>query len=188
MLDFTILSSNPTPFGASLVRGDVDLSALKEMLSLAYVRAVAASAGCTVHRPEPDVIGVDLALTLPVSSPVRRITQLDIQVKSTTGDVPVGVDFPYELKGSHFNALRTPHLQLATPRILVVFILPPDIDDWLEHLAAHTLMRRAAYWLSLMGQAETTQGSKTVRVPTSQAFTVDSVCDLHEQMRSGVWP
>ena len=62
-----------------------------EQLSLAYVRAVAASAGYQLTRPEPDVDSVDGVLMASFGKRPR----VDFQAKATAQDIVAGNDLHF---------------------------------------------------------------------------------------------
>lgn len=170
-----------------MIRGAIHVSTAMESLSRGYVECVAADAGCTTESPIPDVDGVDIALRQRTTNPTHH-TQIDIQLKSTAM-APPGADFPHRLEAAHYNDLCLPFPdQLAVPRILVVYLVASNRNDWLLHDPTETRVRHAAYWVSLMGRRPTTQQTKTVTIPLAQPFTVDGLCDLLQLRRERHWP
>src|SRR5438876_293258 len=104
----------------------------QEALSRVYVQAVAAQAGLTWSKPEPDY-GIDLSLrALNIEGHRRRDAgiQLDLQLKSTTWAALTATDVVFDLEVDAYNGLRDD--QTACPRILVVFVMPANENQWLE--------------------------------------------------------
>src|SRR2546423_2935769 len=150
-----------------------------EALSRAYVSAIAAHAGYTVGRPEPDRDSVDLSLS--AGGAMRH--QIDIQLKATT-TAPESVDeFTFPLPVKNYNDLR---IQTQTPRILVVLALPNDDREWLNHTITHLIMKRCAYWKSLSGMPET-KNTTTISIPinSTQVFDVPTLVALMQKSRTG---
>jgi hypothetical protein len=78
------------------------------------------------------------------------------------------------LKLKNYNDLRLDDPDVT--RILVVVIVPPDLDNWLEQSENEMTMRHCAYWLSLRGFEPTADlTSVTVHIPRSQMFTPDAL-------------
>jgi len=143
-----------------------------EQLSRAYVQAVAAVCGCTCARPEPDY-GHDLTLRSVreqrgVFAPRGRT--LDLQLKSTaTADVTPG-EVLFDLPVWAYNLLR--RATKAAPALLVLVVLSPNRDDWLQHEEERLSIRGRAYWLSLRGTpAMANTSTVRVRIPRVNLFT-----------------
>src|SRR3982750_1636524 len=87
---------------------------IKERLSLAYVMAVAARAGCQVTEPAKDKQSIDVSVR-PVSG---RKVSIDLQIKATSAEClePKDVVFPLPVK--NYEDLRDPHC--TAPHYLVV--------------------------------------------------------------------
>lgn len=152
----------------------------EEALSRAYAYAVAARAGYVTSIPDLDRDGVDLR----IQAGGEMHPALDLQLKATInlGDPHEGyVRFP--LKRRNYDLLRQP---TKTPRLLVVLDLPRDERHWMTITADELILRRRAYWLNLKGAEESdNQSSVTVRIPTGNLFTVESVRALMDQSRGG---
>lgn len=143
-----------------------------ELLSRAYVQAVAAVAGCTSARPDPDY-GSDLTLRrVDRVGPVFRIVgrNLDIQIKSTTGATVTPTEIVYDLDARAYNLLR--HSTHAAPLYLVLAVLPPDPNQWLAQGEDRMELRRCAYWHSLRrAPAVPNTGTVRVHIPRENQFT-----------------
>lgn len=149
----------------------------KEGLSCAYVRAVAAVAGYAVSTPQPDLDGVDIQ----VRASGHMCPAIDIQLKSTTKLSKRGSSLRYSLKARNYNLLVKPSF---TPRVLVVLDLPSDESEWLT-ISDVMILRRCAYWLSLMDREPTrNKSSVTILLPVGNIFNVDTLRDLMESART----
>ena len=95
-----------------------------ELLSLAYIRAVAAKTGYDVTRPELDIDSVDGTI---VSSYGRR-PRIDFQAKATYQNVARSDSIHFPLPVKNYDDLRS---DTRTPRILIVLLMPRNNADWL---------------------------------------------------------
>jgi len=158
------------------------ISHQQEAFSTAFVRTIAASAGLIAWKPEPDIDKIDLGL----GRPGRVRSRIEIQLKSLLGIVQEP-DFPYELDVETFENLRDP--DYSVPRVLVVVVSPKDIGEWVSVSTACLEARFSAYWLSLEGEPETANKStKTVRIPTSNLLTPESLTALLDRIADGERP
>ena len=75
------------------------------------------------------------------------------------------------------------------PRLLVLLVLPEDEADWLSQSPEQLILRRCAYWHSLVGSAPTTATS-TVRItiPRENVFSVEAIRTLLANVREGDKP
>jgi hypothetical protein len=74
------------------------------------------------------------------------------------------IKFPLPLK--NYNDLR---IETLNPRILILVLVPDNINDWLHHSEAKTELEKCGYWLSLLGKPETENRSNvTVSIPYTQ--------------------
>lgn len=159
----------------------MDLNKQKELFSDAYLLAVASVCGITATEPAVDD-GIDWTLTAHLDGQLFRDPKLDVQLKCTSGNPPVGVSFPFELKVKNYNDLIKDRLH--SPRILVVVVVPTDtLTDWLQHDPDWVQLRRCGYWVSLRGlPASANQRSVTIDVPTAQVFSPTAVADLMQRV------
>jgi len=150
-----------------------------ELLSRAYVRAVAAHAGFTCDDVESD-FGVDLA--------IRAVewenggyhdlgVVLDVQLKSTT---IAGVRFAdtevfYELPVRNYRHLRK-ETKNGLRRVLVLYLMPVDETSWLSQDRDGITLHHCCYYLSLKGFPETAnQNTVTVTIPRANMFSPNSL-------------
>lgn len=120
----------------------------KEALSRAYVHAVAAGAGYVVASWDFDRDGVDLSL----SAGGAMRPSIALQLKATTRlDRSLDQGLSFQLPIKNYELLRIP---TQTPRYLVVLDLPKDSSEWLFITEEQLVMKRCAYWVSLVGKPE----------------------------------
>jgi hypothetical protein len=148
----------------------------EELLSRAYVRAIAAQAGVICSEPEQD-FGIDLCLRA-VRGRGQRIAdvsgQFDVQVKSTTRASVTENEVRYDLEVKNYDDLREPGDNC--PRILVVVVLSEEQAQWLSQSVEELILRHCAYWISLEGYPATT-ATTTVRIAIlrSAVFSVEAI-------------
>lgn len=159
-----------------LTYGNLSENLCKEKLSLAYVEAVAAVAGCVTAREDPD-IGVDISIRQSGSFDLYTDARLDIQAKSTASPQWAVDSLAYDLRKKNYDDLRDP--QVYVPRILVVLIVPAEREQWIVHSEDLTELRNNAYWASLRGDPESdNENTQRVFLPSAQRFTVEALCDM----------
>jgi len=161
--------------------GAVTLDNQKEMFSIAFVRAVAATAGYNVYRQEVDDDSIDIGISArgPVGS--VRSPKLDVQLKCTADGILSSDYLTYQIKLKNYDDLRQGDYQ--NPRILVVVTVPEDVADWLTQTDKRPVLSHCGYWVSLLGRPAVTSTSKknprvTVYMPRKQPFTVDQLKEI----------
>ena len=144
-----------------------------EQFSLAHIRAVAAQAGYQVTRDETDT-GLDGMLKGDGAGRPR----MEFQAKSTATDIRRGDNLHFSLPVSTYNILRDPNAVI--PAILILVLVPREIDLWTHQTDEQLCLRHCAYWLSLEGEPEVPNtATVTVRVPLANVFDGGQ---LHELM------
>ncbi len=158
------------------------VTAQQEGFGDAYLLAVAGVTGCatSLRRPDDDSIDWTLSCRLPLRP------KLDIQMKTTTIDYD-GDTIPYPLKVKNYNDLII--TDILVPRILVLVLLPPQVEEWLTLSQTELILRRCCYWTSLRGQPRSdNQYTVTVPIPRSNMFTVEALCRMMVQINEGGAP
>jgi len=160
----------------------------KEEFSHAYVKAIAACAGFAWSKPSVDDDSVDLCLHQRGGGGTIRSPRLDLQLKckaSNPPDDPNG--FSHSLKIKNYDDLRESNVQV--PRILVVVLVPEDVNQWIDHQEPQMALRHCGYWHSLrgLGPSENAQG-QTVRISRTNQFNVASLRNMMERIGNGELP
>lgn len=157
----------------------MDLNAMKERFSLAYIRAVAARAGFDLVEPRVDVDSIDGVLL----SHAGRRPRIEFQAKATARD-PVGdevVTFPLPVK--NYDELRA---DVIVPRLLILVVLPEREEDWLTHTEDELILRHCGYWHSLAGAPERENTTTvTVHLPREQRFDPAALQALMRRVGQG---
>jgi hypothetical protein len=147
-----------------------------EQFSFAYVRAVAATAGVNVYRPEVDADSVDLGFAVRSIRGEPQSPRVEAQVKAATQPdlTPELIRFPLKVK--NYNDLCGDHY---VPRVLVVVLVPPNVEDWLQQSEDQLALRRCGYWMSLADRdVSGNVSSVTVPLPRSQVFSTSALRQL----------
>ena len=159
----------------------------KEELSYAYIHTLAARAGFSCDRPKKDRQSMDIQVNSEgtVCDDFEfHETHLGLQLKATACEMPAGDTFSFPLPIKNYNDLRR---KQVIPRLLVLFIMPLDATQWLEHeVEEHLLARRCAYYLNLYGEpAVENETTKTVHVPRANVLTIAALTEFMEQASRG---
>ena len=158
-----------------------------EQFSRAYIQAVASAAACTVSRPEIDIDSIDLILKRKTIGTAVRSPQLDVQVKATAADCVAVNEVKFPLKIKNYNELRDP--DFSVPRILVVVVMPENIEQWMEHNEDGLALKKCGYWLSLQEAADTdNEHTITVSIPRTQVFDVNGLDGIFNRLADGQQP
>ncbi|QDE29813.1 DUF4365 domain-containing protein [Shewanella polaris] len=157
----------------------------KELVSISYMFAICAQTGLNLTEPKLDNDGVDVTLRgkgyksyawskpkLDIQLKCTRFKRSNINFKSST--------LSFQLKKENYNEL----IDLDYPSILIVHTVPTNQADWIK-LTNHSIgLRYNCYWYSLMGEAELSKGSRTLKIPLSQRLTPEAAMWLMEQVAS----
>jgi hypothetical protein len=153
----------------------------KQQLSVAYVHAVAASAGfaCQATIVDDDSVDVTIAAKGRVhEQSVLLSPRLEVQLKASSQDILRDDHVAFPLPVKNYEELRC---DTMVPRLLVVFVLPDEPRDWLEQSEDQMITRRCAYWRSLLGSPDTkNKETVTVHLPRTNCLTVESLRSMME--------
>lgn len=152
--------------------------------SEAYARAVAAAAGFAVSTLNVDDDSIDMGFAAR-SQRIPSAPRLEVQLKCTAR-----APLSHEEDGFGFDLPIKNHRDLCqltvVPRLLVVLLVPAEPDEWLAATDQHSILRHAAYWLSLRGQTQSlNQSTVRVRLPKSQRFDPASLTTLFAKVAAG---
>ncbi|HIF9422111.1 TPA: DUF4365 domain-containing protein [Photobacterium damselae] len=157
----------------------MDNNQRKELLSRAYVSAIAAQVGFRSAIPDVDDDSVDLILKGRGFTSGIRNPQLEIQLKCTAKNNGCSDYFSYQLPIKNYNDLRAKNL--LCPRYLFVLVVPKDTTGWLIHENDHMKLKHCCYWYSLSElQPTINDTSVTVKIPRENLLTASSMLSLME--------
>jgi len=171
-------------------RSAMDRNVQKEQFSNAFLYAVASKTGYSLYKPSVDDDSVDWGIKGYRRSGVPKLPQLELQLKCTAqSSLLQGDHLKFDLKIKNYDDLRATQNELCVPRILVVVLVPDDVDKWLTQSENELIMYRCAYWVSLSGKPfVTNKGTVRVTLPRINLFTVDALECLMTNIGQGVWP
>ena len=153
----------------------MDLNTRKSRFSLSYIEAVASYAGFQVEEVKVDLDSVDGTLKADFGMRPR----IEFQAKATARDVvrDSHVHFPISVK--NYNDLR---IETINPRILIVLVMPEEVDGWVNQTDEELCLRHCAYWMSLTGELATPNiDNVTVRVPLGNMFDSDQLTAMMQR-------
>jgi hypothetical protein len=179
----------PVETGAAIpLRGEIAVTRktdLMELVQEAQFRAAAAAAGCPIAKPVPDD-GMDwVVFHRNADHLVAPQVSIEVQLRSTSRIAPpLGDKFAFALDNDTFDRLTEPTI---FPRVLIVCILPPDIEDWVRADRVEDIfqLRHLSYWYSPRGVTKTGRTQTTVHIPTSQVFDDVALCDIMQRVGKG---
>lgn len=125
----------------------MSLNTQKEDFSYAYVYAVTASAGYSLQAATRrlDLSGIDATITVPGKLNSKRLPRFDIQIKSTSLDVAKETSIKYPLSIKNYDELR--EVDPFVPQLLILVLIPDDVNDWLSQSEESLCLKRCGYWL-----------------------------------------
>ncbi len=156
----------------------------QEAVSRAYIHAIAARCGLGCSFRDFDY-GIDLTVHAIRRKGHRRVESgfnLDVQAKSTTAAIITPSHLLYDMEVKAYDDLRDP--EVGCPRVLVLLLLPEDESAWVEQTEDCLMLRKCAYWASLVG-AGPTANAATIRVtiPRANIFSVAALNQLMDKAR-----
>lgn len=161
------------------------ISHRQDDFSGAYIRAVCAVTGCGIERITLDNDKVDYTVSSRVRGTVKTKPKIDIQAKCKMGQSASCDPIPYVIDLSTYDNLRDE--LLTVPRILVVVLVPDDVDAWVNQSETELVLSHCGYWLSLKGLPESeTTTNKTVYLPRQNIFTPAALRDMMERTSNGL--
>ncbi|MBE9095685.1 DUF4365 domain-containing protein [Tychonema sp. LEGE 07203] len=164
----------------------MELNQQKELFSKAYVRAVAAVAGFSVSQPEVDDDSIDLKIVARGGEGVVFSPELNLQLKCTSRDVLDGQFIRYPVRIKNYRDLI---VNSQVPRLLVVVLVPENLENWLQQSEDEMCIRYCAYWVSLRGLPERLNTANvTVELPRSNQFTVEALKSIVQRLSQGGLP
>jgi hypothetical protein len=163
----------------------------KEKISEMLVRAIVHEAGYSVEiRGKEDDFGIDAELRsveYREGSYRPTGTHVDLQLKSTMTAIRVNLKngtIPYRLRGKNYDDMCIRNLDDDPPLILIVAFLPREdkISSLIRFNKRHSLvvLRGRVFWYRLPREICQTNNdcSKTIRIPASNVFDRQAVCDV----------
>ncbi|MFK4503546.1 hypothetical protein ABIF86_007837 [Bradyrhizobium japonicum] len=161
------------------------LSHRQEQFSGVYIRAVCAVTGCAIDVPSIDHDKVDYSVRSRVLGTVRTKPQIDIQAKCQMSGPAAGDPLSYVLDLETYDNLRDP--MVSNPRILVVVLVPSNVNEWLGQSEKELVLSHCAYWVSLKNAPPSSNStSQTVYLPRKNVFTPDALRSMMLNTSNGL--
>ncbi len=155
-------------------------------MTLAYSRAIASAAGCALEQRTIDMFSIDVTFHHNNPDTGWSPRQLEAQLKCTTQGVVGEEHATWQLKRQAYNRLCSE--QVVVPAVLIVLVVPSDMDEWLLQSPNAMLMTGEAYWASIRGEESVDADSKVVHLPRGQVFGVQALLDILERIGNGGLP
>ncbi len=165
----------------------MDINQQKEQFSNTYLQALTSVAGYSLYKPFVDDDSVDWGIAAKGGEGIVRAPRLELQLKSTSREVLDNNTIRYPLKLKNYNDLILNGY--ATPRILVVVIIPETPQNWLKQTEEELCLRHCGYWLSLRGMPPTTNTTNvTITILRTNQFTVTALQSIMLNISKGDKP
>lgn len=143
-----------------------------EQCQVAYLRAVAAQACCSMAKPEPDIHGVDWHLQHE-----RAQIPIGIQLRSAHEEELSGEHVTFAIDKKLHDILRAKD---SYYRYLFVLILPND-GNWVVPNCDALRVRWCMYWLSVRGEGSLRTKSHAYQIDRSHQVTPQWLCSVFEE-------
>ncbi len=157
----------------------------KESLGQAYVRTIVAKAGFNIAVSEHDY-GIDGSIKDVKEIRAGRYFEtgigINFQLKSSS-NITFEDDFlVYDLESKAYNDLV--YEDTVFPNILILFVMPPDENEWVSVERERLQIKQFALWHSLKGLPQTDNDArKRIRIPLGQILTPDNLSSLMDKVK-----
>lgn len=160
-------------------RDGLPMNARQEQFSVAFVRMIAAAAGCSIKSHETDYDGVDITIASSVEYQRMYCPQIEMQLKCTTQHHRLGPrHLSWTLERRSFLKLVNP--KRFAPALLGVLLIPADPDRMLDLSEKRLISESRMYWqfATKLGTIEEGKASKTVHLPRTNLFNVEGLLKI----------
>ncbi len=172
--------SNFTKFDVFIIFTVMTTEQQKELFSGVYVRALAAAAGYKVSIDQVDDDSVDMRVFTPGAKGTSRRPEFAAQLKASSENILRADGIHYSLKRKNYDDLRGDTL---VPRILIVVLVPSDVERWLRQTEEEMCLHQFGYWMCLKGYPAITTQEKTVILPRLQTLTLPSMREIMRKIQ-----
>lgn len=161
---------------------------IKQELSFAYTQAISAYAGMSCEQRRIDY-GIDGSIKEIKYSDIRRRFvesgySIDFQLKATVNAKVKDGIILYDLEVKNYKDLID--AEVGTPRILILYCLPKEKNQWVDILNDELKLRKCAYWCSLKGWQDTTNKERVrIKFSENQRFTAKELIRLMNLVKGG---
>lgn len=106
-----------------------------------------------------------------------------MQLKCTGQNILNEHELRFPLGKRNYDDLRLE--DILVPRILIVVIVPDEIEEWIEQTEDQLVIRKCGYWVSLRGLPSTTNSTAvTVSLPRTNIFTPATLTDIMQKIHN----
>ena len=161
---------------------------MMEQMSKAFAKAVAAHAGLIMREYTIDY-GIDGRFSdVRYDQKRNRYSEngfgIDFQIKATTNLIINSGRIVYDLEVK--NYLDLIETDIGTPRILIVYSMPKEREQWITVTENETVLKKCAWWCTLKGHEDTDNKSKIrIEIPEKQLLTTNELQRLIQCVREG---
>lgn len=143
--------------------------------------------GFATYEQTVDDDSIDMGIASRASRGSVKSPRLELQLKCSSSFSTNSDSIPFRLSVKNFTDLRGEDFQV--PRILVLVLVPENVEDWLMQSSEEMVLRHCGYWLSLREEPETNnENNITISIPKNQPFTVNALRDLMSMISNGGKP
>lgn len=165
----------------------IPVQTTEELLSIAHVSAIVASAGA-IPDPVTHDFGADMGVRRIGNFDGKRIdlgVVLDLQLKATINWSEDDNFIIYDISVDAYNRLIIRNKNSHATCVLIVCCLPEDKLQWLDASEKHLLLRKCCYYQTINGTKSENKRSVRLKIPKSQLLTPSVVKDLVEKQFEG---
>lgn len=160
----------------------MDTNTKKEEFSYGYLKMIGAKSGLAIenHNRSIDNQGIDISIVY--AGEIRNVDtpRIDAQVKCTSQDIEKEDYINFSLDIKTYEKLRSESVYV--PIILIVVLVPTDLDEWIDIDNDRTISKKCAYWISLTGFPKSeNKESITVKIPKKNLITPESLSNIIKQ-------
>jgi len=152
---------------------------IKEKISIAYVNAISTIKSFSMEIISADFDSVDVSIRGKrklVEESIWESPIIDLQLKATSKPKIIKENIHFDLPVKNYNDLIG---NTATPRLLIVLVLPESKEEWVEHTLEYLMIKKCAYYLNLFGMPPTKNDAKvTVHIPLKNIFSPETLYNL----------
>lgn len=160
----------------------MDTNTKKEEFSYGYLKMIGAKSGLVIenHGRSIDNQGIDIQIVYAGEIENVHTARIDAQVKCTAQDIDKEDYINFSLDIKTYEILRNKFVYV--PIILIVVLVPKDLDEWIDIDGERTISKKCAYWISLTGfPASNNLNNLKVRIPKNNLITPESLSNIIKQ-------
>ncbi len=159
---------------------------IKEQMSIAHLIYVAAVCEATVEHIRVDIGSVDATIRHfkrldPADVLLRK--SIDVQIKATSDYEWKKGKCAFDVPIKNYNDFREPG---SDPGILLVYQMPKDLRQWLEHSKDCLVTRHAMYWHNMNGMPGTDNAeSRRIHLLEANLFSPATLLEMMRRIGRG---